>query len=176
MSGGGGRLVQWVLSGPRGIARCCSDRLRMLVMCARRNMGGITGQMTVEIAVVLPVAIALMAIVCNGMAFFSDCAAFDRMARNAVRLYATVPAYGEDSSQAVENIQSFLRQRFSAPNQEVTVQEVGEGGYWRYTATLSFAPTLFGINLRQEVFGIGMPRITHSASLVIDRYKPGILL
>ena len=49
------------------------------------------GQMTVELATVLPVALAIMAIVCNGMVFFSECAAFDRVARNAVRLYATVP-------------------------------------------------------------------------------------
>lgn len=52
------------------------------------------GQMTVELATVLPAALAIMAIVCNGMAFFSECAAFDRVARNAVRLYATVPPTG----------------------------------------------------------------------------------
>ncbi len=160
----------------RRLAQGICDCLQGLVSRVRRNARDATGQMTVEIAVVLPVALVLVAIVCNGMAFFSECAAFDRMARNAVRLYATVPAYGEDSSQAAENVRGFLEQRFSAPNQEVAVQEIEEGGYRRYTATLSFAPTLFGINLRQEVFGVRLPSVSHSASLVVDRYKPGILL
>ena len=147
--------------------------------CLRRLLGGTrgtAGPMTGEIAVVLPVALVLMAVVCNGMAFMSECAAFDRMARNAIRLYATVPAYGESPSQASESIRDFLAQRFSASNQEVTVQEADEGGYRKYTATLSFAPTLFGINLRQEVFGVRLPRISHSASLVVDRYRPGVLV
>ncbi|WP_276915430.1 hypothetical protein [Parvibacter caecicola] len=134
------------------------------------------GQMTVELATVLPVALAIIAIVCNGMAFFSECAAFDRVARNAVRLYATVPAYGEAPAQAEENILHLLQQRFSAPNQTVAVMREDAGGYSKYTATLTFAPTLFGINLRQEVFGVQLPTVSHSASLTVDTYKPGMLL
>ena len=34
------------------------------------------------------------------MLFFSECAAFDRLARNAVRVSATSPAYGEDTNQS----------------------------------------------------------------------------
>ena len=142
----------------------------------QKALRGERGQMTVEIATVLPVAIIVMAVVCNGMAFFSECAAFDRMARNAVRLYATVPAYGEDLAQAQANIEELLEARFAGPGQEVTVASEDAGGYTCYTATLSFAPTLFGMSLRQEFFGVHLPRISQSASLTDDSYKPGMLL
>lgn len=152
-----------------GKARHWGQRVRNALRSER-------GQMTVEIATVLPVAIIVMAIVCNGMAFFSECAAFDRMARNAVRLYATVPAYGEDRAQAQANIEELLEARFASPGQEVTVVSEESGGYTCYTATLSFAPTLFGMSLRQEFFGVHLPGISHSASLTVDRYKPGMML
>lgn len=151
-------------------------RWRALWRRMRKALRSERGQMTVEIATVLPVAIIVMAIVCNGMTFFSECAAFDRMARNAVRLYATVPAYGEGPEQAQANIETLLESRFAAPGQEVTVTSAGQSGYTCYTATLSFAPTLFGMSLRQEFFGVHLPRIDHSTSLTVDRYKPGMLL
>lgn len=153
-----------------------TGRLKRLLEAAAAKGRQRSGQMTVELATVLPVALAIMAIVCNGMVFFSECAAFDRVARNAVRLYATVPAYGEAPAQAEENIRQLLQQRFSAPNQTVAVAREDAGGYSRYTATITFAPTLFGINLRQEVFGVPLPTVSHSASLVVDTYKPGMLL
>ena len=153
-----------------------TGRLKRLLEAAAAKGRQRGGQMTVELATVLPVALAIMAIVCNGMAFFSECAAFDRLSRNAVRLYATVPAYGEAPAQAEENIRQLLQQRFSAPNQTVTVAREDAGGYSRYTATITFAPTLFGINLRQGVFGVPLPTVSHSASLVVDTYKPGMLL
>lgn len=153
-----------------------TGRVKRLVRAATAKARQRSGQMTVELATVLPVALAIMAIVCNGMAFFSECAAFDRLSRNAVRLYATVPAYGEAPAQAEENIRQLLQQRFSAPNQTVAVAREDAGGYSRYTATITFAPTLFGINLRQEVFGVPLPTVSHSTSLVVDTYKPGMLL
>ena len=44
-----------------------------------------------ELVAVLPVAIVVAAITVNALVFFGDCAAFDRIARNAVRVYATSP-------------------------------------------------------------------------------------
>lgn len=151
-------------------------RVGQLLRALMGKAGSRDGQMTVELATVLPVALALVAIVCNGVAFFSECAAFDRVARNAIRLYATVPAYCESPDQAEGNIHRYLEQRFSAPNQTVTVAREDVAGYEKYTATLTFAPTLFGINLRQEVFGVPLPCVSHKASLVVDTYKPGVLL
>ena len=45
--------------------------------CAR----GECGQMTVELAVMIPVLVAIAVIAMNAMLFFSECAAFDRLAR-----------------------------------------------------------------------------------------------
>lgn len=46
------------------------------------------GQMTVELAVVFPALLAVAVIAVNALLFFSECAAFDRVAREAVRLHA----------------------------------------------------------------------------------------
>lgn len=45
--------------------------------CARDERG----QMTVELAVMIPVLVAIAVIAMNAMLFFSECAAFDRLAR-----------------------------------------------------------------------------------------------
>lgn len=43
------------------------------------------GQMTVEFAVALPVVVVIAVIAVNALAFFSDCAAFDNLFRDAMR-------------------------------------------------------------------------------------------
>ena len=57
---------------------------------------GENGQMTVELAVALPVLLAVAAIAVNALLFFSECAAFDVASRDAVRIHAASPAYGQD--------------------------------------------------------------------------------
>ena len=47
-----------------------------------RKERGDAGQATVELAVVLPVAIVLAVIVVNALSFFEACAAFDQPAGN----------------------------------------------------------------------------------------------
>lgn len=49
-----------------------------------RKERGDAGQATVELAVVLPVAIVLAVIVVNALSFFEACAAFDQLARQAI--------------------------------------------------------------------------------------------
>lgn len=67
--------------------KACSLRLR-------QNRG----QMTVELAVCLPVILAVMGIVLNVLGYMNVCARFDRVAADAVRSQATSPGYGEEGS------------------------------------------------------------------------------
>ena len=136
---------------------------------------GSSGQMTVELMVVLPVAIIIAAIVVNALLFFGDCAAFDRVARNAMRVYATSPTYGVQAGQSQASIQAAIQGEIDDSFEQVTVTYEGmSGGLTRYTATLDYAPNLFGMGLRDSVLGVALPHLQHSTSLVLDTYKPGI--
>ena len=59
-----------------------------------------SGQMTVEMAVAMPALIVVAVIAVNACTFFYQCAVFDRVVHEAVRVYATSPAYGEGPGQA----------------------------------------------------------------------------
>ena len=50
------------------------------------------GQMTVQLAVAMPVLIIVAVIAVNALAFFAECAVFDRVAHEAVRVHAAAPA------------------------------------------------------------------------------------
>ena len=131
--------------------------------------------MTVELAVVLPVAIVVAAIAMNALLFFSECAAFDRKFPNAVRVYAAAPAYGETAGGNTGLVQEHLRGRFAEDHLAVDVTSVSQGFLIRFDATLTFTPTLFGMGLRESVMGVSLPRLTHRTSFVIDPYKPGVI-
>ena len=135
-----------------------------------------SGQMTVELAVVFPVVLIIAVITVNALLFFSDCAAFDRVARDAVRVYATSPAYGQGQDQCAAQVKSAIEAAFSQSYTETTVSaQAVSGGCVKYTSTLAFSPNLFGRGLAPEVFGVQLPKIEHSVSYVVDTYKPGVI-
>ncbi len=135
-----------------------------------------SGQMTVELCVVLPVVIAIAVIAVNALSFFGYCAEFDRVARNAVRTYATAPAYGASTDSAVSQVETALEEAFDATNLECEVQASRDHrGFESYEMTLRYRPTLFGLGLRSEVFGVPMPALSHESRLTVCPYKPGML-
>lgn len=143
----------------------------------RRIVFGEEGQATVELAVALPVLVIVAMIAVNALLFFSECAAFDRVARDAVRVQAASPAYGQSVEQSVALIATSLDASFSEPylSSSVSASDAGSG-HTTFTATLEFSPTLFGLGLKDEVFGVPLPHLHHSTALTIDVYKPGVLL
>ena len=133
------------------------------------------GQMSVELMVVFPVAVALALVLMNGLSFMASCASFDRVARNAIRVEATAPGYGEDTGAALGRIDAVLQQEAAADNATCSVAVSGGFmGQVTYTAFIDFAPTLFGMGMRDEVFGIALPRLHHEVSLTVDPYHPGM--
>ncbi len=134
------------------------------------------GQMTVELLVVLPVVLIVAVVAVNALTFFGDCAAFDRVARNAVRLCAASPAYGQDAGRSAEEVRAVIEEALGRGNLSVGVGVSGGAlGHATYTATLTYAPTLFGLGLRDEVLGVRLPRLEHQVSMTVDPYKPGML-
>lgn len=136
-----------------------------------------TGQMTLEFAVAFPVLIVITVIAVNALLFFSECASFDNIFRDAVRVYATSPAYRQDLEQSRYLVASALSESFdhSFETSCVKVERVA-GGHIRFLATLEFFPTLFGRGLKSSVFGVSLPVLSHTSMLVVDCYKPGVCL
>ena len=135
------------------------------------------GQMTIELAIAMPVLIAVSVISVNALSFFADCAVFDRVACDAVRLHAAAPGYGQDASRSVALISETISDQMDEPNLEVSVAHgVAEFDFDEYTARLEYHPTLFGMGLRSSVFGVQLPSLTHEVKDVIDSYKSGVII
>ncbi len=134
------------------------------------------GQTTVGLVVVLPVAIIVAAIAVNALLFFSECAKFDRLARNAVRVCATSPAYGQGVEQSTAAIDAMLEDAMGEGVDCQVSASGGGAGFTTFTASMTYDPSLFGVGLREEVFGVSLPALRHEVSLTVDSYKPGMLL
>ncbi|MCL1798639.1 MAG: hypothetical protein FWG23_02705 [Eggerthellaceae bacterium] len=133
--------------------------------------------MTVEFVVVFPVLIIVAVIAVNALLFLSECAAFDRVAREAVRVHATSPAYGQSTEQSVARVEQVLKGQCDKEYLDARVSVSGGTlGHTRYTAELLFRPTLFGMGMRSEVFGVSLPPLRHTVTMTVDAYKPGVLL
>lgn len=158
----------------------CADAIgscRHNYRCGLLDDGGKRGQMTVEMVIALPVMLVVAIIAVNALLFFSECAAFDRLAKDAVRIHATAPGYGEETSRCLANIQADLEESFDKEYLHVSVSAQGrELGHVRFIAALDFTPTLFGRSFSGSVFGVSMPALHHETSLTISPYRPGVIV
>lgn len=130
-------------------------------LCDRR------GQMTVELCVVLPAVIVIAAIAFNALAFFSQCAEFDRSFRNAVRIWAVAPPTSMDFHTAMEQVVCQVEMAQGDTTMTTVSYEVGADAMATVTGTLEYAPTLFGLRTRSEIFGVPLPSLTHTAQIVV---------
>lgn len=162
------------VTGRRGRRHRCRPRRGRWGTPPHRREGG---QATVELMATLPVMIAIAVIVVNATLFLSDCAAFDRLAHQAVRVHAASPAYGQDIQRSRELVEGELAGAFDRDNLAVSVSvESVFGGRLEFRATLEYFPTLFGLGLRSEVFGVELPGLSHTVDFTVDQYKPGVFV
>ena len=136
-----------------------------------------SGQMTVEFVVAFPVMIMVALVATNALLFFSECAAFDRIVQESARIHLASPAYGQSLEQSSAAAEQEISKRFDKDylSFSTTYSQSGSG-HISFTANLEFSPTLFGMGLRSEFFGLSLPSLHHSSTAVIDSYKPGVLL
>ncbi len=133
--------------------------------------------MTVELAAGIPVFIAIAFVVFNAMLFMENCAAFDRLAKDAVRTYAASPAHGQTLDDSVALVQESLRRSFSYDYVSVSVEAHKSAlGLATFTATLRFTPTLFGRSFSGSVFGVDMWSPSHAVQMTVDPYRPGVVV
>ena len=153
-----------------------------------KSLLGNKGQMAVEMAVVMPVMLAVVGIAINLMVYLGDCARFDRIAAEAVRTQAASPGYNNyDSTSRASEVQELIELAFSSSDYltiTVTVSEGAAGGnagsngvafsliprLETYTCTMYYRPWGFG----KSFFGIEFSGIAHTRHYVIDPYRPGV--
>ncbi|MBR3257661.1 MAG: hypothetical protein IKF96_01585 [Eggerthellaceae bacterium] len=130
------------------------------------------GQSTVELALALPVMMIAAIVAYNALMFFGSCATFDRVFRDAVRVYAST---GESLASASANarIASAVQSQMDGQCVVRVSSGVGPAGTTRYTATLTYTPTVFGRALQGSVFGVKLAAPCHTCTLTIDTFATG---
>lgn len=129
-----------------------------------------SGQMTVEFAVVFPVMVIAAFIALQGMAFAGDCAAFDIVARDAIRRQADD---GYEGALGAGEVGVSIEEALALDHVEVEVTcEKNLLGHVRYEARMLYTPPLLeGVS----VFGASVPRLTHEVSLTVSPYRKGVV-
>lgn len=136
-----------------------------------------SGQVTVELVVAIPVLLIVAVVGVNALLFLGECASFDRQARDAIRVHAAAPGYGQGPGDAASAVQAALSESFNREFEQVRVSVSGASpGLVRYEATLSFTPTLVGRSFSGTVFGTWLSPLEHTTVLVVDPYKPGAIV
>lgn len=150
------------------------------------------GQMVVEMAVTVPVALVVALVVCNLLMFIELTARFDRIVPDVVMACAVSPSgddaqTGDQSHQIAEALRSAMGDRedldieVRAENAwEAAQEDSGTPGFsfapylTRYACTFRYHPwpatiTIAGIDAQVP---LTMP---HTRSFVVDRYRSGVL-
>lgn len=140
-----------------------------------RGRLGDAGQMTVGLAVALPVVLVVALVSYNALVFFSDCARFDRVARNAVRICAVSPAYGQDVQQRAAAVESLVSEGMASDGLTCSVAVSASSGAECYEARLEYEPTLFGMALKGSVLGVDLFTLKHVVLMSVDSYDPWVI-
>ena len=134
-------------------------------------------QATVELAVMFPVILIIAVIAVNALTFFSECSSFDRIFKQTVVTIAPNPGYGKDLGNTKSIIEEELKNRFDEEFLDFDVSVEGvNNNFQEFSAKLIMHPTLFGMGLRSEFFGIPLPSLNHEQKMVVEVYIPGVII
>lgn len=149
-------------------SRSCAER-----KCSSTLKGHLQdehGQMTIELALLFPILIVIAVIAMNALLFFGECASFDRVARNAVRILVASPQSEAQPAALTAQVEAAVRQETGLDDVKCTMNG-SASGINTYSVSCSFAPTLFGMGLRSEIWGIPLPKLAHTTQLALDTYN-----
>ena len=147
------------------------------------------GQMAVELAVLIPVVIVVALTAFNLMRFVELCAAFDHVALDAV-ISQGVSSEGEQSeAAAAEAVRSCIEEAMGSTACTVRVTATsprdaavpGKVSFpispllTRYTCELTYRPWPGSFVIAGVVYASPL-QLRHERSLVVDRFRPGIVV
>lgn len=146
------------------------------------------GQMSVELAVLMPVIIVVALVVYNLARFVALCATFDRAAFNAVSSFGVAPTGTQTSVVAVDQVERNIAQSLGAGDAftvRVSANRVQADGS---SSGMSLAPHLYEFTCKlffkpwpSAFVIVGVPFnapvvLLHERTLVVDRYSPGVVM
>lgn len=153
------------------------------------------GQMTVELAICIPVILAVAGIMLNVLGYLNVCARFDRVAADAIRSQASSPGYGEEGSTlAASRTRDVIEAALYSGggtwfncDVAVTTTSAGVGGnsnsdgegisfsllqrLERYECSVTYQPWPFS-----QIAFLGFFELTHTRNYTVDPFRPGVLL
>ena len=154
----------------------------------RRLVADESGQMTVELATVLPVVVILGLIALNLMRFVGACSQFDRLALNAVISQGVSPAGEQGGDASTEQVGEAIRLAMGGDSYTVSVRTervalVGVDGspfsissnLTRYVCTLRMRTWPSGVAIAGVSLGAPLA-LEHEREFVVDRFRPGVVM
>lgn len=144
------------------------------------------GQMAVEMACLIPVVVVMALVGFNLLRYVEACAVFDRVCKLAIVTQGVSPP-GEQTqasaTAAVEDSVCSSLGREESCTVEVSAEQLGMAGVTsglspllvRYTCTLAYKPwpsafSMAGVSLQAPLV------LRHECQLVVDRYRPGVVV
>ena len=146
------------------------------------------GQMTVELAVITPVVIVVALVVLNLMGFVEACAAFDQVALDAVVAHGVAPSGEQSEGRAASEVRSAIEELLGREGRcevEVRAEAVGMGAtssglvmsplLTRYVCTLTYRPWPRLLRMPGVTYEAPLA-LRHECELVVDRFRPGVVM
>lgn len=146
------------------------------------------GQMAVELAVLMPVIVVVALMVYNLSRFVCLCAVFDRVALDSVVFHGVSPSGTQTEVVAVDAVEREIVRALDASDVcsvEVSAERVGVGGgattfslapgLTRFRCVLSFRPWPSSFVMAGVPYEAPLA-LRHERSLVVDRYRPGVVM
>lgn len=143
------------------------------------------GQMTVELAVTIPVVLVVALLVYNLGRFVQLCAAFDQVSLDAIVSQGVSPPGDQTSLSATEAIRTAVADALPGEDFDIGVAAAGPSGddgttftmspsLTRYTCTLEYRPWPSSFVIAGVPFEAPI-RLRHERTLVVDRFKSGVV-
>ena len=158
----------------------------MAVTATRTVIDERSGQMAVEMAVMMPVVIVMALVVFNLMRFIEVCALFDRVSFDAVVGEGVSPAGEQSSMASTESVQREIEAslaRWDECEIEVSATKLGDDPsstlsltamLTRYECVLRFRPWPSSLSIAGVSMGSPVA-LEHRRVLVVDRYRSGVV-
>jgi len=151
---------------------------------------GESGQMAVELAVLVPVVLVVALTALNLMRFVEACAVFDRVALDAVISQGVAPSGAQQELTAVAAVESCIDSALASDRCTVSVVAQGASQPTKagtgltfpvspllttFVCTLSYHPWPGSFTIAGVAYDSPLV-LTHSRSIVVDRFRPGVVV
>lgn len=153
---------------------------------AESPIGEASGQMAVEVAVLLPVLVVVALLAFNVLQFAELCARFDRISLDSVLVGGVSPSGNPGGLAGVDAVEAALREAMGTGPFEVTVRvedRSGPGGgavfdlaagTTRFVCELGYRPWPTTVEVAGARYSLPAV-VRHERSIVVDRYRAGVV-